>query len=168
MTVTAVLLLLLVDGSRCSRFAVPASSSGSPPPSSSQQQQSSWHSASPSSLSSYRLPGATSPLGYDLRFEPTLSRAAFAGVARITVAVAHRTDVVTLNLVELDVTAVTVTEATVVEATYHADRQRLEIRVAAELQPGSTHLVTVEYHGRIRNDSTGLYLASYEQDNATK
>lgn len=167
---TVLLCALLIDVSH----GVPATSSPSPPlplslsspllPSSLLSQ-----SISPSS-SLYRLPTATSPVSYDLRFVPNLNgtESTFVGVTKITVLVFLPTNVITLNINDLKVTMVTVTDVVVTDVVHRVDCERLEIHVAGDLVPGRMYLVTIAYQGVIRDDKTGLYMASYVEDDKTK
>lgn len=123
-----------------------------------------------------RLPAATRPESYELRFEPHTDGPAptFSGVARIVIRARHATDVITLNAKDLDVTNVTVTDVRLgddvaVDRLVHrpADEQ-LEIRLNACVAPERTYLVIVSYVGTVRTDSTGLHASSYDEGHATK
>lgn len=124
-----------------------------------------------------RLPTATRPVSYELRFVPHMDGGAdstFSGVARITVYARAATDAITLHLKDLDVTSATVTDVRlgddvpVDRLVYRAADEQLEIRLNASVAVHRTYLVTVWYGGKIRADSTGLYASSYVEGDVTK
>lgn len=124
----------------------------------------------------FRLPVATRPVSYDLRFDlaDVEQRSAFGGVTKIIVSVVSVTDVVVLNAKDLAVTGVTVADASApgpcCRSTYRVqdEREQLEIYLASGLTPGREYLVTVVYEGLVRTDATGLYVRSYDIGNVTK
>ncbi len=61
--------------------------------------------SSPGTLDPYRLPRHVVPIRYDLRLEPDLTAASFAGQETITLTVHQPTSEIVLNAIELDITS---------------------------------------------------------------
>ena len=68
--------------------------------------------SSPDTLDPYRLPRHVVPLRYDLRLEPDLTAARFAGQETITLTVHQPISEIVLNAIELDITSAQIEGAT--------------------------------------------------------
>jgi len=119
----------------------------------------------PSSNDPYRLPRHVIPTRYDLRLEPDLSTATFAGHVTITVTVLQATETILLNAVDL------VLQSAVVE---RPNRQPLKISIELEpqtqrarlsfhetIEPGEWKL-TLLFQGKLNDQLRGFYRSTYK------
>ena len=113
----------------------------------------------------YRLPRHVTPTRYDLRLEPDLSTATFAGHVTITVTVLQATQTILLNAVDL------VLQSAVVES---PNRQPLKTSIELEpqtqrarlachetIEPGEWKL-TLLFQGKLNDQLRGFYRSTYK------
>lgn len=123
-----------------------------------------------------RLPDTTRPKSYDVSFVPNFKgpNSTYSGVAKIVVSASLATDAITLNIgKELNVTDVTVTrigdgDEPIGVTEYREINEQFNIQLDQLLVTNRSYAVTIRYTGRFRNDRTGFYLSSYDEDNDTK
>lgn len=124
----------------------------------------------------FRLPGTSVPESYELRFVPRFDGAnsTFSGLANIIVTMTATVSVIVLNVKDLNVTNATVQDVQnrrVVNTTrlvYVERNEQFEIHLEKATIAQRRYLVSIAYNGKIRTDMSGLYLSSYEEDNATR
>ncbi len=112
-----------------------------------------------------RLPRHILPSRYDLRLEPDLRAATFAGHETITVTVSRSTKEIILNAVELNVTSATVENGR--GASHHAaialdepaERCRLTFPSAI---PTGTWKLSLSFHGKLNEKLRGFYRSTYK------
>lgn len=130
--------------------------------------------ASGEKMDVFRLPeDQVTPLSYDLQFTPYLQNFSFSGVAKIKVVVGPVSiNTVTLNLKDLELTNVTVmdirSQDLFANYSYIAKNEQLVIRLIKNVPSTKELLLTISYRGEIRNDMTGLYMSSYDENGVTK
>ncbi len=115
-------------------------------------------------MNSHRLPRTVVPSRYDLRLEPDLHAATFAGEAAITVEVRDATDEVQLNAVELTITRVAAEapDGVRVEGTASLDpaTDRAHLRFPRALHPGEW-VLRLEFRGILNDQLHGFYRSTY-------
>lgn len=124
----------------------------------------------------FRLPDTSKPESYELRLVPRFDgvNSTFSGVVNITVAMTATVHVITMNVKDLNVTNVTVQDVQnrrVLNTTKLVNVERneqFEIHLEKTMIAHRRYLVSIAYNGKIRTDMSGLYLSSYEENNATK
>ncbi|WP_447975452.1 M1 family metallopeptidase [Nitrospira sp. Kam-Ns4a] len=118
------------------------------------------------SVDPYRLPQHIVPTRYDIRLEPDLAAATFAGQETIAITVRQPTTEILLNAAELDVT-----EA-LVEGDAGSHRARVELDEATErcclrlpvpLQPGAWRL-RLSFTGKLNDKLRGFYRSTYKDE----
>jgi puromycin-sensitive aminopeptidase len=119
----------------------------------------------PSSGDPYRLPRHVIPTRYELRIEPDLESATFAGRVTITLTVKRATQTILLNAVELAV------ESAVIEGPHNERRtaaigpndaaERVELSFQASLPPGEWRL-HLSFHGKLNDQLRGFYRSTYQ------
>ena len=121
----------------------------------------------PVTLDPYRLPRQAVPTRYDLRLEPDLIHAAFAGEEIITLTVSQPTSDICLNAIELDIVSATIAGASgqAQEATIALDEplQRCRFTFATSLSPGIWKL-TIAFRGRLNDKLRGFYRSTYKDE----
>ncbi len=123
--------------------------------------------SSPGILDPYRLPRHVVPIRYDLRLEPDLTAARFAGQETITITVFQPTSDIVLNAIELDITSAQIAEdsgasrqATIV---LDASLQRCHLTFATPLSPGTWKL-TIAFRGTLNDKLRGFYRSTYKDE----
>jgi len=115
-------------------------------------------------VNSHRLPRTVVPSRYDLRLEPDLHAATFAGEAAIRVEVRDETDEVQLNAVELTITRVAAEapDGMRVEGTASLDpaTDRAHLRFPRTLRPGEW-VLRLEFRGILNDQLHGFYRSTY-------
>ncbi len=115
-------------------------------------------------MNSHRLPRTVVPSRYDLRLEPDLHAATFAGEAAITVEVRDATDEVQLNAVQLTITRVAAEapDGVRVEGTASLDpaTDRAHLRFLRVLHPGEW-VLRLEFRGILNDQLHGFYRSTY-------
>ena len=126
--------------------------------------------SAPGMLDPYRLPRHVVPLRYDLRLEPDLIAARFAGEETITLTVLHPTSEIVLNAIELDITSAQITgesgparQATIA---LDASLQRCHLTFATPLSPGVWRL-TMTFCGTLNDKLRGFYRSTYKDERGT-
>lgn len=124
----------------------------------------------------FRLPDNTKPSSYELKFIPKFDglNSTFSGETKINITIIRSTRVITLNLKDLNVTNVKVYDVTTKRRELRIDdlknitkNEQFEIYLNTNVPPNRNLEVDISYNGKIRNDMSGLYLSSY-QDDSTK
>jgi puromycin-sensitive aminopeptidase len=125
---------------------------------------------SPGTLDPYRLPRHVVPFRYDLRLEPDLTAARFAGQETITLTVLHPTSEIVLNAIELDITSVQIEgdsgparQATIA---LDASLQRCHLTFTTPLSPGTWRL-TMTFCGTLNDKLRGFYRSTYKDQRGT-
>ncbi|MBU6431754.1 MAG: ERAP1-like C-terminal domain-containing protein [Nitrospirae bacterium] len=115
----------------------------------------------------YRLPRHVVPIHYDLRLEPDLSAARFAGQETITLMVHQPTSAIVLNAIELDITSAQVEgdSGSTRQATIALDEslQRCQLTFTAPLTPGAWRL-TISFCGTLNDKLRGFYRSTYKDE----
>lgn len=123
--------------------------------------------SSPDPLDPYRLPRQVLPTRYELRLEPDLIQATFAGQETITLTVSQPTSDICLNAIELDIISATIAGASgqAQEATIALDEplQRCRVTFATALSPGIWKL-TIIFRGRLNDKLRGFYRSTYKDE----
>jgi puromycin-sensitive aminopeptidase len=123
--------------------------------------------STPDSLDPYRLPRHVVPTRYDLRLEPNLTDARFAGEETITLAIHRATSEIVLNAIELNITSAQVEEesGSPRRATITLDEalQRCHLTFAELLQPGTVKL-TIIFSGVLNDKLHGFYRSTYKDE----
>ena len=125
---------------------------------------------SPATLDPYRLPRHVVPIRYDLRLEPDLTTARFAGEETITLTIHQPTSEIVLNAIELDITSAKIEgdsgparQATVM---LDAALQRCHLTCAMPLSPGTWKL-SITFSGTLNDKLRGFYLSTYKDERGT-
>jgi puromycin-sensitive aminopeptidase len=121
--------------------------------------------SSPDTLDPYRLPKHVVPLRYDLRLEPDLTAARFAGQETITLTVLRPTSDIVLNAIELDITSAQIEgdscparQATIA---LDASLQRCHLTFTELLSPGIWKLA-IAFRGTLNDKLRGFYRSTYK------
>ena len=120
----------------------------------------------------YRLPRTVVPSRYDLRLEPDLSAATFAGAETIAVTVAEPVRAIVLNAAELQVTLaeLTLSSGAILRPTVTLEEatERCHLNFAQEV-PAGNHRLRLTFHGILNDKLHGFYRSSYKAaDGATR
>jgi len=113
----------------------------------------------------YRLPRQVLPVRYDLRLEPDLMAATFAGHETITVAVSRPTETIILNAVELEITSATIengkgrSRRAAIGLDEPAERCRLTFPSAIST---GTWTLSLSFQGRLNDKLRGFYRSTYK------
>ena len=123
--------------------------------------------SSPGTLDPYRLPRHVVPIRYDLRLEPDLTAASFAGKETITLTVHQPTSDIVLNAIELDITSAQIEgdsgptrQATIA---LDASLERCHLTFTTPLSPGSWRL-TITFCGTLNDKLRGFYRSIYKDE----
>jgi aminopeptidase N len=107
------------------------------------------------------LPDNASPQRYDIEIRPDAARLTFRGSVRVRLDVKQPTSTLTLNAADLTVDRVAMAEQRAVpKLRRDAGKQQLTFIWPSVLQPGP-HTLSIEYHGRINQQSSGLFALDY-------
>ena len=113
----------------------------------------------------YRLPRTVVPSRYDLRLEPDLAAATFAGRADIAVVVHEPVEEIVLNAAELRITEAAVEGGPggrqTAAVTLEEDRERCRLRFGAPLPKGQWRL-TITFTGTLNDKLRGFYRSKYK------
>ena len=119
----------------------------------------------PSSSDPYRLPRHIIPLRYDLRLEPDLATATFAGQATIALTVNQATSTIILNAVDLVISSATVEAPTGLrlDATIALNdaMQRCELTCPQSITAGEWRL-HLTFQGKLNDQLRGFYRSTYK------
>jgi puromycin-sensitive aminopeptidase len=115
----------------------------------------------------FRLPRSVVPDHYELRFEPDLETATFAGSGFVDVVVLEATDAVVLNSAEIEIERAVLIdsggrtqEATV---TYDKDREQAELRLAEAAALGPARM-ELRFGGILNDQLRGFYRSTYTNE----
>ena len=124
--------------------------------------------SSPGVLDPYRLPRHVVPTRYDLRLEPDLTTASFAGQETITVTVHRPTSDIVLNAIDLDIALAKIEgesgPARGATIALDATLQRCHLTFAEPLSPGRWRL-TISFSGTLNDKLRGFYRSTYKDEN---
>ncbi len=125
---------------------------------------------SPATLDPYRLPRHVVPIRYDLRLEPDLTTARFAGEETITLTIHQPTSEIVLNAIELDITSAKIEDDSgpARQATVMLDAalQRCHLTFARPLSPGTWKL-SITFSGTLNDKLRGFYRSTYKDERGT-
>lgn len=123
--------------------------------------------SSPGPLDPYRLPRQVVPTRYDLRLEPDLTNATFAGQETITLTVSQPTSDIFLNAIELDIVSARIEglPGQAQEATIALDEplQRCRFTFAQPLSSGTWRLMIL-FSGTLNDKLRGFYRSTYKDE----
>jgi puromycin-sensitive aminopeptidase len=123
--------------------------------------------SAPGTLDPYRLPRHVAPIRYDLRLEPDLTAARFAGQETITLTVLQPTSEIVLNAIELDITSAQIegNSGPARQATMALDAslERCHLTFTAPLSPGTWKL-TMTFCGTLNDKLRGFYRSTYKDE----
>jgi puromycin-sensitive aminopeptidase len=126
--------------------------------------------SSPGTLDPYRLPRHVVPVRYDLRLEPDLTAANFAGQETITLTVLQPTSEIVLNAIELDITSAQIEGASgparPAAMALDAALQRCQFTFTTPLSPGVWRL-TMTFCGTLNDKLRGFYRSTYKDERGT-
>lgn len=121
----------------------------------------------PGTLDPYRLPRHVVPIRYDLRLEPDLAAARFAGQETITLTIHHATSEIVLNAVDLDITSAHIIgdfgsskQATIA---LDASLERCHLTFTESLASGTWRL-TMTFFGTLNDKLRGFYRSTYKDE----
>lgn len=124
----------------------------------------------PGSHDRYRLPRHVIPTRYDLRLEPDLAAATFAGHVTITITVKQTTQTILLNAVDLVLQSAMAEDANQrqFEARIELEQktQRVGLSVQESIQPGEWRL-HLSFHGKLNDQLRGFYRSTYNDASGT-
>jgi aminopeptidase N len=107
------------------------------------------------------LPDNASPQRYDIEIRPDASRLTFRGSVRVRLDVKRPTSTITLNAADLTIDRVVMAgQRAAPKIRQDAGKQQLTFVWPSALQPGP-HALSIEYHGRINQQSSGLFALDY-------
>ncbi|HSB40887.1 MAG TPA: M1 family metallopeptidase [Methylomirabilota bacterium] len=113
----------------------------------------------------YRLPASVVPARYDIRLEPDLDAATFAGEETVTVTVKEPVSEIVLNAAELAIQSVSVATAdgATVEGSAALDEtaERASLRFPTPIPPGE-HRLTLRFTGLLNDRLHGFYRSTYK------
>jgi puromycin-sensitive aminopeptidase len=123
--------------------------------------------SSPIALDPYRLPRHVVPIRYDLRLEPDLTAARFAGQETITLRIHQPTSDIALNAIELDIVSAQIEGVTGLARqatiTLDASRQRCYLTFTDLLAPGIWKLA-IAFRGTLNDKLRGFYRSTYKDE----
>src|SRR5512141_1522467 len=121
----------------------------------------------PETVDPYRLPRHVVPIRYDLRLEPDLATARFAGQETITLTIHQPTSHIILNAIELDIASAQIEGAAgparQASMTLDAALQRCHLIFTAILSPGTWKL-KIAFSGALNNKLRGFYRSTYKDE----
>ena len=118
-----------------------------------------------------KLPKSIVPLGYRIRIEPDLEKATLRGEVSIAIEVRAAVREIVLNSLNLEISDATldgnIAKAIRLTPKLDVEKQTLTFALAEELPPGKYRLA-LEYHGKLTQQTEGLYLTRYQVGAAEK
>jgi aminopeptidase N len=111
--------------------------------------------------SAQRLPGNVAPSHYDIRVEPDLASAKFAGSETITVTLRSPSTAIVLNAAEIEFGTVEITAAgrtQTAKVTLDAAKDQATLTVPTSIPAGEAR-IRIDYTGTLNDDLRGLYLS---------
>src|SRR5262245_21140116 len=123
--------------------------------------------ASPDTVDPYRLPRHVVPIRYDLRLEPELATARFAGQETITLTINQPTSEIILNAIDLDIASAKIEgvngSARQATITFDEALQRCHLTFAERLSVGTWNL-TMGFRGTLNDKLRGFYRSTYKDE----
>jgi puromycin-sensitive aminopeptidase len=124
----------------------------------------------PGSVDPYRLPRHVMPTRYDLRLEPDLTTATFAGRATITLTVKQATQTILLNAVDLAIASAVVEgsrdQALTATIELEDSLQRARLSFPQSVPPGEWRL-HLSFQGKLNDQLRGFYRSTYKDKSGT-
>ena len=124
----------------------------------------------PGSVDPYRLPRHIIPIRYDIRLEPDLVTATFAGKEIIVLTVTQATSTIILNAVDLAISSAILEGAssTRLEATVKLEdsTQRCQLTFPQSVTPGEWRL-HLTFQGKLNDQLRGFYRSTYKDERGT-
>ena len=116
-----------------------------------------------------KLPKSIVPLRYAIRIEPSIEKAVLRGSETIEIEVRAGVREIALNSLNLVIDKATLTSKKTVSLTPKLDveKQTLTLALAEELPPGKYSLA-IEFHGKLTEQTEGLYLTRYQMGSKEK
>ena len=116
-----------------------------------------------------KLPKSIVPLRYAIRIEPSIGKAMLRGSETIEIEVRAAVREIVLNSLNLEIDKATLNSGKPVALTpqLDAEKQTLTFALAEELPPGK-YTLALEYHGKLTEQTEGLYLTRYQVGAADK
>ena len=114
-------------------------------------------------IDEYRLPRSVVPHRYQIRLEPDLNGATFAGSETITVEVSEPVNHMVLNAAELDLKSVSLRaggETIPAEVELDEKLQRATLRFPRTIEPGEADL-DIEFSGILNDQLDGFYRSTF-------
>jgi len=123
----------------------------------------------PTVVDPYRLPAGVRPRRYELRLEPDLAAATFAGTAAIALSIDVATSIIVCNALDLEVDAAWVENADGQRVDTHsisldAETERLTLEFAESLPVGAVTLHT-RFRGELNDKLRGFYRSTFTDTN---
>ncbi len=112
----------------------------------------------------YRLPRQTRPERYDIRLEPDLEAASFAGTVTIAVTTDEAADVFVLNAAELEIASCRVDGQ---DADFVLDEALERLTIARAAAVGE-HAIEIAFTGVLNDQLRGWYRSTYTDDDGTE
>ena len=120
---------------------------------------------SPGSMDPYRLPRHILPHRYDLRLEPDLDTATFAGRETVVLTITQTTGFIVLNAVDLVISSAILegSSSTRQNATIelHDSTQRCQLTFSQPIAPGEWKL-HLTFQGKLNDQLRGFYRSTYK------
>ena len=110
-----------------------------------------------------KLPKSIVPLRYAIRIEPSIEKTALRGSETIEIEVRAAVREIVLNSLNLEIDKATLNAGKPITLAPKLDveKQTLTFALAEELPPGK-YTLTLEYHGKLTEQTEGLYLTRYQ------
>jgi puromycin-sensitive aminopeptidase len=123
-----------------------------------------------SALDPYRLPRHVIPTRYELRLEPDLARATFAGRAVVVLTITQPTTTIVMNAVDVIISQAEITGPTFAHRAASIDLdeplQRCRVTFAQALAPGEWTLC-LTFQGTLNDKLRGFYRSTYKDQSGT-
>jgi puromycin-sensitive aminopeptidase len=120
---------------------------------------------SPDSMDPYRLPRHILPHRYDLRLEPDLDQATFAGRETVILTITQTTGFIVLNAVDLAISSAILEGPSLTRQNatieLHDSTQRCQLTFSQPIAPGEWKL-HLTFQGKLNDQLRGFYLSTYK------
>jgi len=113
------------------------------------------------------LPTNVDPVHYDVSVEPDIPNLTFKGSVAIRLAVREATDRIVLNIADLGLDRAALAGAPAPVITSDPKVETASFAFPQPLAPGE-HVLTIDYHGKIYQQASGLFALDYETPSGTK
>ena len=110
-----------------------------------------------------KLPKSIVPVRYAIRIEPNIEKAALRGSETIEIEVRKAVRAIVLNSLNLEIDKATLntTKPVVLTPVLDHEKQTLTFALAEEL-PAGKYTLELEYHGRLNEQTEGIYITRYQ------